>query len=139
MTTSNGIRVYISTEEQEKTFDRMKAIAINASSGASLMVAKNILSTELVKFLIPITRETNFSPNLIADKILTDYPLDKFVTAEDIGMVYSIIYNEIYKIALESTSITGKDHAAHINNNIDIIKSTCNIVVKILSNEPKRI
>jgi hypothetical protein len=130
------MNVIISTKEQDEIMKSMELAIDVKTRAAGLSVARNILSTELVKFILGMTAGTNFSANLLADKVL-DLNILEIVLGEPASnsrILYNIIYNELFKISLECSSITSKDYAAFFNKNIQTINHACNVVCTILNN-----
>ena len=123
------INAYISNDKDSK-LNNMKDIRIKLKSAPSSVkpyIHRNILSTELVKILVPIINsKSEESTNQIVDKMIDTYPIETLKNTK--GILFGVIYNELNKLQMEYSNKHDIDYSNHIESNIETIKNVCKLI-----------
>ena len=82
-----------------------------------LLAVKSAVKVDLTKLLQPVLTNTGFDTYSICDRIVNNLCLDEAVTTRiKQSILRSMIFNEVYRICLQASAITGKDYADYLNS-----------------------
>lgn len=99
-------------------------------------VCRNLLKTEVARLIQPILKGTNLSNLEITNILINDIDLNvyksMYYTNSNIVLT-KLVFSALYRIAIEATSITGKDYASYLNSVYDETSRICDNIVYLLN------
>lgn len=99
-------------------------------------VCKNLLKTEVARLIQPILKDTGLSNLQITNTLIDDIDLNVYTSMTNTStniVLTKLVFNALYRIAIEATTITGKDYAGYLNGIYDEINRICDSIVYLLN------
>lgn len=101
------------------------------SGQTALVVARSLLSTEIMKMLQPLSNSNKFSPYSVCSNIMSNISLESISGRNiDKTLVSSLIYNEFYKISIE---IESQADTTTLDKVMKVLDPTIDIISTLLS------
>lgn len=99
-------------------------------------VCKNLLKTEVARLIQPILKGTGLSNLEITNILIDDIDLGVYKSINNTSsniVLIKLVFNALYRIAIEATSITNKDYAEYLNSIYDEVVEICDNIVYLLN------
>jgi hypothetical protein len=82
-----------------------------------LLAVKSAIKVDLTRLLQPVLTGTGIDTYNICDRIIDNLHLDENLLTRIKGSILrSMIFNEVYRVCIQASAITGKDYADYLNN-----------------------
>ena len=82
-----------------------------------LLAVKSAIKVDLTRLLQPVLTGTGIDTYNICDRIIDNLHLDENLLTRIKGSILrSMIFNEVYRVCIQVSAITGKDYADYLNN-----------------------
>lgn len=121
----------IAKESEYKDFENYLTHSSNKEN-----VCKNLLKTEVARLIQPILKGTGLSNLEITNILINDIDLEVYKSLNNTSsniVLTKLVFNALYRIAIEATSITGKDYAGYLNSIYDETANICDNIVYLLN------
>lgn len=110
---------------------------INSNNILSISsIIRNLLKADFSKLIQPILSGTTLSNMQITDSLINDIDLTFFInnkSKESNIILIKLINAALYRTALESSLITGKDYTSYLNDIKDEVTEMCNDIINLIN------
>ena len=99
---------------------------------------KNLLKIDISRLIQPILNGTGLSNLQITNTLIDDIDLTVFISINEINnnsnpLLTKLVNGALYRIAIEASSITGKDYANYLNEINKEVSELCDNIITLLN------
>lgn len=89
----------------------------SADPTIKLLAVKSAIKVDLTRLLQPVLSGTNIDTYHVCDCIVNNLKLDEnLLTRMKKTILKAMVFNEVYRVCIQASAITGKDYAEYLNS-----------------------